>query len=363
MALSKRFSDCSELLIGTPPNSKKTTLSRKVQSELNLATLHKIRPAPSITDSAASVFTRGSGDALPDETSVLSQMDMQPATECNAFIALRELGTLVARRRGLQPDSFSDGLMLLLSQSRPADPPGLDSNEKESNPASSQDVDVKKQSLEQAVNKTCMVGSLQSQPQVSTQQGHHRQFSFEPGTDELQALSEEAMLSDLNVHDSDPQGSVTQLSMDAGCYTPGSPSASLAWSTSSLSAKLCKPSKIPSPVQSLGRSRKESSASSLQSMHSKSQESRRGSRSSVVTAFRENSSGRVERRVQSRDSSLQSMRTELHANSQTDAAAASRPSEGNQTLGTGTSGRRPTTPPRDKRQGRAERDDDVSKEM
>ena len=72
MVLSKQFSNSSELLVGTPPDPQKTTLSRKVQSELNLATMRKTMTPPSIADSVASVFSGGSGDVLPDETLVPS---------------------------------------------------------------------------------------------------------------------------------------------------------------------------------------------------------------------------------------------------------------------------------------------------
>ena len=306
--LSKRFSNSSELLLGTPPDSKKTkTLSRKAQSELNLSTFGKIRPPPSVTDSIASAFSGGSGDALPDETSVASQPGMDPATECNALFALRELGTLVARRRGLQPESFNHGLMMLFSQARPAEGVVVPGDEKKAD-AAIQDASVKSPSLEQSTTQARTVRKFQSQPQPNTQQKHHRQFSFEPGADQLQALTEEAPPRDVGSRDDESENSDAPLIIHAGRQTEDSASTSLTGSCQNLSADFAKPSKIPSPVQSLGRSRKESSASSLPSVYARSQDtSRRGSSSSVLTAFRENASGSVRPRAQSRNSSMQSL--------------------------------------------------------
>ena len=126
-ALSKQFGDTvTELPLGTPPadgsgENKIMTLSRKVQSELNLTALKKTRVSPSITSSVASAFSGMSGDPLPDERATFSQAPMDPAAECDALIALRELGTLVARRRGLDAGSFNDGLMMLFAKTSVAE--------------------------------------------------------------------------------------------------------------------------------------------------------------------------------------------------------------------------------------------------
>ncbi|EUC39281.1 hypothetical protein COCCADRAFT_80617 [Bipolaris zeicola 26-R-13] len=308
--LSKRFSDSSELLVGTPPDSEKTTLSRQVQSELDLTTVHKTRPPSSVTDSDGSVFSGGSGDALSDETSIHHQTEMQPATECNAFVALRELGTLVARRRGLQADSFNHKLMTLLSQSMPEEPSVVFDDEAEADPVTMQDMSVNKQSLEQGVTQMRIAGRLHSQAHLSAHQGHHRQFSFEPGADELQALFEEATLDDIYTHYEGPEDSVAQVSSHAVRYTPVTRSARSRRSTQSLSADFGNMSDYPSPAPSPSGSSQGSSISSGELMESKYQESRRGSQSSVQTAFREDvGSGRVQPGDSSRHSSLESLRT------------------------------------------------------
>ncbi|USP73278.1 uncharacterized protein yc1106_00552 [Curvularia clavata] len=262
MELSKQYSGSPQLMVGTPPDDQQTRLLRKVQSELNLATMRKARKRPSVSGSAASVFSGGSGDTLADEAFVSRQSIMQPATECNAFVALRELGTLVARQSGLQPESFNKGLMMLVSQSRPVELPLACQEAKDANRTIRQDTDSGRPSLERTRAHKRTVRKFQSQPQLSTHQKHHRRFSFEPGADELQALTKE-------------------MSYDGVSSSP----------TRSLSADLGKRSKIPSPVHNLGRSRKEVSTASLHSICGRYQDSRRGSGSSVITAFRESSSG------------------------------------------------------------------------
>ncbi|EUC49728.1 hypothetical protein COCMIDRAFT_32944 [Bipolaris oryzae ATCC 44560] len=307
--LSKRFSNTSELLVGTPPDSEKTTLSRHVQSELDLSTMRKARPPSSVTGSDSSDFSARSGDALSDETSI-HQTEMQPATECNAFIALRELGTLVARRRGLQPDIFNHKLMMLLSEPMPEEPSIVLDNEADAGAVTLQDINVKKQALEQGVTQTRIAERLHSQPQLSAHQGHRRQFSFEPGADELQALFEEATLDDMYTHYEGPEDSVAQVSSHTIRYTPVIRSERSRGSTQSSRADFGNMSDYPSPAPSLGRSSQGSSTSSSEGMDKTYQEGRRGSQSSVVTAFREDvGSGRVQPRDSGRRSSLASSHT------------------------------------------------------
>ncbi|EMD96836.1 hypothetical protein COCHEDRAFT_1199676 [Bipolaris maydis C5] len=378
--LSKRFSDSSELVVGTPPDSEKTTLSRQVQSELDLTTMHKTRLSSSVTDSAGSVFSEGSGDALSDETSIHHQTDMQPATECNAFVALRELGTLVARRRGLQPDSFNHKLMMLLSQSMSEEASVMLDDEADADPVTVQDINIKKQPLGQDVTQTRIAGRLHSQPQVSTQQGHHRQFSFEPGADELQALFEEATLDDIYADYEGPEDSVAHVSSHAIRYTPVTRPERSRRSTQSSSADFGNMSNYPSPAPSPSRSRQGSPASSPELMDTKYQESRRGSWSSVLTAFREEvGSGRVQPRDSSRNSSLPSWRTGsclsvsrddssgtgLDSGSQAGATAIIRKA-GHYTSRGETSGTKSTMmppPPTHNRQGSGEGEDKGSEDM
>ncbi|CAE7175839.1 hypothetical protein HRS9139_03455 [Pyrenophora teres f. teres] len=298
--LSKHLANSKELPVGAPPElNKMTTLSRKVQSELNLASIRKSRP--SITSSIASCFSGGSGDPLPDEAGAPGQTHMDPSIECDALVALRELGTLIARRRGLDATTFLYGLAMLLSHARAEEAIVEPDYEKETCLAQKENVVPTKAQGEQVMTTaTHSVRKYQSQPQLSSQQSHRRQFSFEPGADQLHALAEEARMCDFDRHGSDSDDSAAPLLVRAA--RPALDSQSI---MSNLSAEFSKPSKIPSPVQTVGRMRREGSGSSLQSIYSRPQESRRGSRSSVLTAFRENSSGNLRPALQVRTSSLQ----------------------------------------------------------
>jgi hypothetical protein len=92
-ALSRLLGRAStDLHVRTPPDQaqKKPTLSRKVQSELNLTQLNRVNTARSIANSVGSAFSGGSGDLLPDEVPS-SQNVSELSTDCDAIIALREV--------------------------------------------------------------------------------------------------------------------------------------------------------------------------------------------------------------------------------------------------------------------------------
>ena len=149
---------------------------------------------------------------------------------------------------------------------------------------------------------------FQSQPHLSTTQKHRRQFSFEPGADQLEALAEEFGALDGETNESGSDDSDTPLLMRAERPALDTQSIRSTSSSQNLGADLAKPSKIPSPVQTMGRSRREDSASSLQSVYARPQDSRRESRSSVITAFREHLSGNIRPELQSRHSSINDLR-------------------------------------------------------
>jgi hypothetical protein len=94
-ALSRKFTGkaSTDLHVGTPPNEgKNATLSRKVQSELNLSKLGLIDTAESIaTSSMTSGFSGGTGDPLPDEMPPL-MVPVDRTVDYDAMIALREVG-------------------------------------------------------------------------------------------------------------------------------------------------------------------------------------------------------------------------------------------------------------------------------
>ncbi|KAG9192657.1 hypothetical protein G6011_11391 [Alternaria panax] len=309
--LSTQFTnDGTELLVGTPPDvNRKLILSRKVQSELNLASIHKTKPSPSFTSSVASGFSEGSGDPLPDEMAILEYTGMEPATECEALVALRELGTLVARRRGLEVNSFNHGLMMLFSQTRLAEKMveriEVDAQSSRRGKSSSTG---KQTYSDQGLAPQHTLRRFQSQPQLSTPQKHRRQFSFEPGADQLEALTEEFGALDGETNESGSDDSDIPLMMRAQRPALDTQSIRSNSSSQTLGADLGKPSKIPSPVQTLGRSRREDSASSFQSVSARPQDSRRDSRSSIITAFRENPGGNIRPELQSRHSSINNLR-------------------------------------------------------
>ncbi|KAL1799957.1 hypothetical protein ACET3X_000299 [Alternaria dauci] len=267
VVLSKQFAhDGTKLIVGTPPEvNHKLTLSRKVQSELNLVANYKTKTSRSFTSSVASGFSAGSGDPLPDEMAILEHTGMEPATECEALVALRELGTLVARRRGLDTNSFNHDLMMLFLQNRPV--------ERTTEGVEEQDVRPSQQGKGSKIEQQqCPDPSLaprhnlrrfQSQPQLNTPQKHRRQFSFEPGADQLEALTEEFGALDSETNESESDDSDTPLLMRAERPALDSQSIRSTSSSQTLGGDFAKPSKIPSPVQTMGRSRQEGSASSL----------------------------------------------------------------------------------------------------
>ncbi|KAF1946579.1 hypothetical protein EJ02DRAFT_215017 [Clathrospora elynae] len=311
-ALSKQFTGKNvELPVGNPPGeSTSTTLSRKVQSELNLASLARMDASHSITSSLASGFSGSTGgDTLPDETTALNSTHVDSALECDALVALRELGALVARRRGLKVDSFLDGLTKLFSNARGAEAPAEDAEDEVTqlfplNENRSTGVFY----TEHPSTPRRALRKFQSQPQLNRIQKHRRQFSFEPGADQLQALEEESRMHEAGIRDSSTDVSSTPPSPRVRPRMLESLSAMSTSSSQTLSADFQKPSKIPSPVQTLARMRRENSASSLQSAFARPTDSRRDSRSSILTAFRQNSTETLPPASQSRSSSNHTLR-------------------------------------------------------
>jgi hypothetical protein len=309
IALSKHFANRPVVLpVGDPPEEKrKMTLSRKVQSELDLVSLTKTGATQSIISSAASGCSDSTGDPLPDETVASNPAHMEVTVECDAFIALRELGALVARRRGLKIESFNDGLMKLFSKTRGADDPFemIEEEEEEDTQTTALNKNTESSKLGQTQTPGRSLLRFQSQPQLDVKHKHRRQFSFEPGADQLLALKEELGAHKNQAQNSDSDDSDIPLLLQAHRLMSGSQSV-MSNSSQTLNADFDKPSKIPSPVQALGRvrPRRENSASSI---HSKSNENRRDSQSSVQTAFRSNSSRNL-RPSQSRNSSIQNLR-------------------------------------------------------
>ncbi|KAF1843793.1 uncharacterized protein K460DRAFT_342364 [Cucurbitaria berberidis CBS 394.84] len=311
-ALSKQFTNNKiDLAIGSLSNgNRRMTLSRKVQSELNLASMARMEASQSITNSVNSRFSGSIGDPLPDEMAEPTLALIESAVECDAFVALRELGKLVARRRGLNVDSFSEGLIMLLSKASEATHPGH-SEEQNTQPAllSHASSSNGKPYVEGISTSRPALRRFQSQPQLSSDQHRRRHFSFEPGDDQLQELEEDIKLHEARNRDGDSSGTDTpslgrlrnpKLELQLTDPKP---------SSHTLSVEFPKPSKIPSPMQTSGRVRRETSASSLQSIFARPNLDRRDSRSSILTVVRQSSGGSVRFDSTSMSSSSHNLRT------------------------------------------------------
>ncbi|KAF2129978.1 hypothetical protein P153DRAFT_339355 [Dothidotthia symphoricarpi CBS 119687] len=311
-ALSKQFTaGPTDLLIGAPPSiNRRTTLSRKVQNEVNSDVMGQIETSHPASDSVNSSFS-GTGDPLPDEIAAHTTAPINLAAECEALVELRDLGKLVALRKGLKVDVFVNGLMKLFAETDVVDcnerldedackEKQLQSSPLEDNRA------CRLSSIEETLTSTPTLRRLQSQPQLGSDQKHRRHFSFEPGDDWIQALEEKRHSYDMGHSCDDSSESECQPSVSSRIPILESQLEELNRSPQTLHSDVQKPSKIPSPM---GRVRRENSASSLQSVFLRSnQDLRRDSRSSILTAFRNSSSGNLQP-SKSRCSSIHDLRT------------------------------------------------------
>lgn len=279
VVLSKQLAGTADIdmHIGTPPNDDKNTgvLSRKVQSELDLA---KLNTTYSAAGSDSSDFSSGrAGDLLPDEL----PSTLPTATECDTFVALRVLATAAARMRGVDTNFVVDNVMAIFT--------GADCSsiviEKELPHQVAQTGYTSPQGETDVAQRNPMQ-RLQSQSELGSIYQRSRNFSFEAGQDYLQALGkdlgstirEERHVSLSRPRFSTPEGNQDMnLEMPFGEFATGETSLPYA----------NKSSKIPSPVQPLGRVRRENSASSSHSIIVRKNEEQRNSRSSVLTAFRD----------------------------------------------------------------------------
>ncbi|CAI6338999.1 unnamed protein product [Periconia digitata] len=293
-----------DLHIGTPP-SKRTdvSLSRRVKSELDLIkmsgavsesaalenvgnTIHFDTASSSSSSSGDSEFEIA-GDLLPDEmeTEVGPSFSLLNSTiDKEAFVALQELGVLVANKQGLDPRVFINGLMQLLEPDQPQfnviddiNPTYIDTMEHDMNKSSTQDSSISNSQLEDA----------RSRPRLDSDERcrRGRHFSFEPGDDTTYPMTR------------------MQPPRD-GSQKPQLSNRSV------LSAAVSDPrrvSKIPSPIHRPGLSnvRREGSLSSFHSGSNKiNDDERRDSRSSVLTAFRDQSGDDQNLQLSSSDETL-----------------------------------------------------------
>ena len=284
-ALSRKFSragSADDLHIGTAPSQKTTMyLSRKVKSELDLSNIGKIATSSSVPPSTRSDMSQKS-DSSPDDAGP-SLVPVNPGLECDAVVALQALGTLVARKKGINTDHFVDGLMHLLMLSEHV---VEDSKETEMSRKPEESHGIESSGVgddgegDQLSTPKLRLRSSRSQPQLEIEHKRRRHFSFEPGDDDIKKLEGNTTSSttigpasskDVVESDSARQhDTVTSLERQ-------------------MSSDLQKPSKIPSPLQhpGVGSIRRENSSPGVQ------HDDRRTSISSIRTAFRQNSGGSV----------------------------------------------------------------------
>ncbi|OAF99555.1 uncharacterized protein CC84DRAFT_365135 [Paraphaeosphaeria sporulosa] len=299
--LSRRLENTqstSDFIVGTPPiQERKVTLSRKLQSELDLARLADPGINGSVPRSVDSGFS-GNGDPLPDEVDPQLTM-VGPAIDLEAFVALKELGSLVARKRGIDTNRFLTGLMQLFSMGSEHGQYELRHGgfDEEINTSS---FDAVNNPVEAPTTPEHIVRHVRSQPLLWSAQRSRRHFSFEPGDDQLAALERE-----LKAHGMD--GSSNSNEVDAASGGQALPSQN----SVSHNADTQKPPRIPSPMQwpGLKTVRRGSSNSSIRTtLQNPDTRERRSSRSSVLTAFRQESNGSSRPVAQSRSSSVNALR-------------------------------------------------------
>lgn len=300
-ALSQQFigTGLTHLTVGAPPSiTRRMMLSRKVQSELNITTTGQIDELQPVLGSMNSRLSN-TRNALPEKALMCETRLMESVNECDVFIELRELGKLVALRRGLKTDDFVDGLMKLFldtgveEHNQGSREHSNEERQLQSTPPKDDEVHQKLR-VEKGITSNPTLRRFQSQPQLSSDQKRRRHFSFEPGDDHLQALEENFILDDANQDISNSSGSDSQTSVSSQIPTRRSQPGESNHSLQPMNLELQKLSKIPSPVQTIGRVRQKNSDSSLQSVFTRSnQDLRRDSRSSILTAFRESPSGQL----------------------------------------------------------------------
>lgn len=313
-ALSRKLTTQSpavELPVGTPPRrDPKGGLSRKVKSELDLMKLGTI--AESSTQSVPSGVNIAD-DSSPVEANDIVEPIMDIGVECEAFVALRELAALVARRRGMDVEAFVSQLMRLFSNDNDG---GRDTIEGE---LTAKESGREAQTLDGVLLDTRSglsqrrLRRFRSEPQLAAD-NRRRHFSFEPGDDHLGMLNEQLREFERNRPKS-PAGSQSTNSSASqdGLLELTTPGRSLS-SSQTLGADAPKPSKIPSPLHqaTLGRPRRENSSSSLRTVSGRDRyrlDDRRDSRSSVLTAVRPDSNGSLRRpEPASRSSSITNFR-------------------------------------------------------
>lgn len=282
-----------------------SVLSRKVKSELNLADLRHTN-APTAPSGAIIPQVASTSGFEVKVSSQVGELAGDPL-EFEAFVALKELGILVARRKGLEVSQFVNGLMALLT--------GADSRQDVNDfPAhydKENEVMTADEGNQPAEDETPRPPPRRPRSLTYLEHDHtrRRHFSFEPGDDQMRELDANLhsydALSQTDSTDSGFSSSSAFRLFDDGLETDDDGTTRL---LASSSGEMPKPTMIPSPVQTVGRVRRENSISSLQSVFIKNiQDDRHNSRTSIQTAFREGASASASIKSKSRSSSSQNV--------------------------------------------------------
>lgn len=207
---------------------------------------------------------------------------VETAFESEWSNALRELSGLIARRRGTElEEEIIDQVMNLLSAT---DVAAYLKSTKEPN---QQHLSTVGGLSNYGHSTRCNLGSTPSQPPLSPAQKRRRHFSFELGDDQLEPMESEVNSSGHGTLEGKSAGAwMTPLVREESIAARPQSTVSIR-SSQTLSGELHRVSKIPSPVDTLGRARQEDSGSKGQPVPVGRTGRRQDSHSSVQTMFRE----------------------------------------------------------------------------
>ncbi|KAF2011741.1 hypothetical protein BU24DRAFT_288335 [Aaosphaeria arxii CBS 175.79] len=307
-----------ELLVGTPPvHTPKTALSRKVKSELDLINMerqnsrkqsHRV-PLPTTITPFESSYNGDYG----------SKATMDPVVETEAFVALRELATLVARRKGIDHNRFTSQVLelLFISDMHSHD----EQDEFERNDATDPRVSGETSQAD-LIHQSYSHRSLEEnseQSQCPAMAKSRRHFSFEPGDDFLKSLNENFLEPKLSQElemfkNNRPKSQAgSQSTQSSGTCSPSLDQmlASDLKESQVLGADTRRSSKIPSPVHKplIAAQRRESSRSNSHKSTSLIG-TRRISNSSIITTIRQESNEALLPRMSRGNSGIRLLDTE-----------------------------------------------------
>ncbi|OCK82414.1 hypothetical protein K432DRAFT_391254 [Lepidopterella palustris CBS 459.81] len=273
IALSKKFSRTNfhdDLPFGTPPSKHyHHSLSQRAKSDSRSQAVANHDDHSDVYSTFSSI-----GDPLPDELDNSTPVLLDARAQGEDFAAIRDIASLIARRRGMKIESLLPKLMDLLSS---------EEHTHALKPETFEELGLNTPNR----NYRGRLRNSRSQPQLNSCQTRRRHFSFDPGDDRTLTLLDQAYRADR------PSPLASYLSSSSGVRTPQS-EVSLSQSAS-VSSDVQKPSKIPSPVHehSMARMRREDSPASLLTTIRQDEPGRRDSSSSsmksVITAVRRDS--------------------------------------------------------------------------